>query len=86
MLGAFSRLTLKINLLYPSSRALSAMNSIICLPNRVSVTVRTDEEDVGKASPEESGNRSVPDAVVGTADGAAGSEGGGIGSGDGENR
>ena len=60
--------------------------TIICLPNRVSVTVRTDEEDVGKASPEESGNRSVPDAVVGTADGAAGSEGGGTGSGDGENR
>ena len=64
----------------------SSNQTIICLPNRVSVTVRTDEEDVGKASPEESGNRSVPDAVVGTADGAAGSEGGGTGSGDGENR
>lgn len=42
--------------------------TIICLPNRVSVTVRAEESDTQRDERE----NDAPDAVVGTADGAAG--------------
>ena len=47
----------------------SSNQTIICLPNRVSVTVKTGDNDVQ----EEEQENTVPDAVTGTADGAAGS-------------
>ena len=47
----------------------SSNQTIICLPNRVSVTVKTGDND----AQEEEQENTVPDAVTGTADGAAGS-------------
>lgn len=47
----------------------SSNQTIICLPNRVSVTVKTGDND----AQEEEQEHTVPDAVTGTADGAAGS-------------